>query len=90
MLALKGDTAEEELRGARDALSKLGVVETSVVQVGEGVVDPLSTVVRVGGWGEPRRCAFRGREPRRRRPLRAGGQGRSPTPLRALRSTEAV
>ncbi|MEV0260526.1 16S rRNA (guanine(527)-N(7))-methyltransferase RsmG [Streptomyces sp. NPDC050617] len=46
MLALKGDTAEEELKGARAALSKLGVVKTSVLQVGEGVVDPLSTVVR--------------------------------------------
>lgn len=47
MLALKGDAAEEELKGARAALSKLGVVETSVVHVGEGVVDPPSTVVRV-------------------------------------------
>ncbi|MCK1794620.1 16S rRNA (guanine(527)-N(7))-methyltransferase RsmG [Streptomyces sp. XM4193] len=46
MLAIKGDTAEEELLGARAALQKLGVVETSVVQVGDGVVDPLSTVVR--------------------------------------------
>ncbi|UGY92555.1 16S rRNA (guanine(527)-N(7))-methyltransferase RsmG [Streptomyces gobiensis] len=46
MLALKGDTAEEELKGARAALQKLGVVETSVVQVGEGIVDPPSTVVR--------------------------------------------
>ncbi|MFD4986059.1 16S rRNA (guanine(527)-N(7))-methyltransferase RsmG [Streptomyces sp. NPDC058374] len=47
MLALKGDTAEEEVRAASSALSKLGAVRTSVVQVGEGVVDPLSTVVRV-------------------------------------------
>ncbi|MEX0169060.1 16S rRNA (guanine(527)-N(7))-methyltransferase RsmG [Streptomyces sp. LMG1-1-1.1] len=47
MLALKGDTAEEELNGARAALSRLGVVETSVLQVGEGIVDPLTTVVRV-------------------------------------------
>ncbi|MEU7043829.1 16S rRNA (guanine(527)-N(7))-methyltransferase RsmG [Streptomyces varsoviensis] len=46
MLALKGDTAEEELKNARAALSKLGVVKTSVLQVGEGVVEPLSTVVR--------------------------------------------
>ncbi|WP_432092280.1 16S rRNA (guanine(527)-N(7))-methyltransferase RsmG [Streptomyces sp. bgisy100] len=46
MLALKGDTAEEELKGARAALSKLGVVKTSVLQVGEGVVNPPSTVVR--------------------------------------------
>ncbi|AZS86178.1 16S rRNA (guanine(527)-N(7))-methyltransferase RsmG [Streptomyces griseoviridis] len=47
MLALKGDTAEEELKAAGAALSKLGAVETSVLQVGEGIVDPLSTVVRV-------------------------------------------
>ncbi|MFI7005768.1 16S rRNA (guanine(527)-N(7))-methyltransferase RsmG [Streptomyces sp. NPDC050145] len=47
MLALKGDTAEEEIKGAGAALSKLGAVATSVLQVGEGVVDPLSTVVRV-------------------------------------------
>ncbi|HSY00142.1 MAG TPA: 16S rRNA (guanine(527)-N(7))-methyltransferase RsmG [Streptomyces sp.] len=47
MLALKGDTAEEELKSAASALSKLGAAETSVLHVGEGVVDPLSTVVRV-------------------------------------------
>jgi 16S rRNA (guanine527-N7)-methyltransferase len=47
MLALKGDTAEEELKAAATALSKLGATETSVLHVGEGVVDPLSTVVRV-------------------------------------------
>jgi len=47
MLALKGDTAEEELKSAATALSKLGAVGTSILQVGEGVVDPLSTVVRV-------------------------------------------
>ncbi|MEV7613113.1 16S rRNA (guanine(527)-N(7))-methyltransferase RsmG [Streptomyces sp. NPDC089799] len=47
MLALKGDTAEEELVAAKAALTKLGVVKTSVLHVGEGVVDPLSTLVRV-------------------------------------------
>jgi 16S rRNA (guanine527-N7)-methyltransferase len=47
MLALKGDTAEEELKSAATVLSKLGAVETSILHVGEGVVDPLSTVVRV-------------------------------------------
>ncbi|MFF0201061.1 16S rRNA (guanine(527)-N(7))-methyltransferase RsmG [Streptomyces sp. NPDC005017] len=47
MLALKGDTAEEELKSSATALSKLGAVGTSVLHVGEGVVDPLSTVVRV-------------------------------------------
>jgi 16S rRNA (guanine527-N7)-methyltransferase len=47
MLALKGDTADEELLAAKSALTKLGVVKTSVLHVGEGVVDPLTTVVRV-------------------------------------------
>lgn len=47
MLALKGDTADEELVSAKTALAKLGVVKTSVLHVGEGLVDPLSTVVRV-------------------------------------------
>ncbi|MGC0376232.1 16S rRNA (guanine(527)-N(7))-methyltransferase RsmG [Streptomyces sp. SAI-229] len=47
MLALKGDAAEEELKSAATALSKLGAVETSIVHVGEGIVDPMSTVVRV-------------------------------------------
>ncbi|MET9910949.1 16S rRNA (guanine(527)-N(7))-methyltransferase RsmG [Streptomyces sp. NPDC006476] len=47
MLALKGDTAEEELKSAATALSKLGAVQTSILHVGEGLVDPLSTVVRV-------------------------------------------
>ncbi|OUD04814.1 16S rRNA (guanine(527)-N(7))-methyltransferase RsmG [Streptomyces swartbergensis] len=47
MLALKGDAAEDELKSASAALSKLGAVETSILHVGEGVVDPMSTVVRV-------------------------------------------
>ncbi|MEU3254703.1 16S rRNA (guanine(527)-N(7))-methyltransferase RsmG [Streptomyces sp. NPDC006997] len=47
MLALKGDAAEEELKSAATALTKLGAVETSILHVGEGVVDPMSTVVRV-------------------------------------------
>ena len=47
MLLLKGDTAEEEVNNAGAALSKLGAVETSVLHVGEGVVDPHATVVRV-------------------------------------------
>ncbi|MFE0330553.1 16S rRNA (guanine(527)-N(7))-methyltransferase RsmG [Streptomyces sp. NPDC058960] len=47
MLALKGDTAEEELKSAATALAKLGAVETSILHVGDGIVDPPSTVVRV-------------------------------------------
>ncbi|MEN3582789.1 16S rRNA (guanine(527)-N(7))-methyltransferase RsmG [Streptomyces sp. ZYX-F-203] len=47
MLALKGDTAEAELKSAQTALNKLGAAETSVLHVGSGVVEPRSTVVRV-------------------------------------------
>ncbi|GAB2574907.1 16S rRNA (guanine(527)-N(7))-methyltransferase RsmG [Streptomyces capparidis] len=47
MLALKGETAEEELKTSRDALHKLGAVEWSVVRVGAGAADPPATVVRV-------------------------------------------
>jgi 16S rRNA (guanine527-N7)-methyltransferase len=47
MAVLKGDTAEEELKAARAALHRLGAVDATIVQVGEGIVSPLSTVVRV-------------------------------------------
>ncbi|MFI6344844.1 16S rRNA (guanine(527)-N(7))-methyltransferase RsmG [Streptomyces sp. NPDC050560] len=47
MLALKGDTAEEEVAGARAALAKLGAERVSVIHVGEDVVEPAATVVRV-------------------------------------------
>ncbi|OPF79221.1 16S rRNA methyltransferase G [Streptomyces antioxidans] len=73
MLLLKGDTAEEELKQARAALGKLGVVGTSVLHVGEGVVDPLSTVVRVEVGESPggvrfaaKRAKAARRSPRRR------------------------
>jgi 16S rRNA (guanine527-N7)-methyltransferase len=72
MAVLKGDTAEEELKAARAALSRLGAVKTSVVQVGEGIVDPLSTVVRVlagespGGVRAATRRAKAARASRRR------------------------
>ncbi|GAA0446153.1 16S rRNA (guanine(527)-N(7))-methyltransferase RsmG [Streptomyces sp. NPDC046215] len=70
MLALKGDTAEEELKGARAALSKLGVVRTSVLQVGEGVVDPLSTVVRVEVGESPGGVRFAAKRAKAARPSR--------------------
>jgi 16S rRNA (guanine527-N7)-methyltransferase len=47
MLALKGDAAESELKSATTALTKLGAVETSILHVGEDIVEPMSTVVRV-------------------------------------------
>lgn len=78
MLAIKGDTAEEELRGARDALHKLGVVKTSVTQVGKGVVDPLSTVVRAEVGESPGgvRFAARRAKAQKARSRRAAQGGR--------------
>lgn len=72
MAVLKGDTAEEELKAARAALSRLGAVQTSIVHVGEGIVDPQSTVVRVvvgespGGVRAATRRARAARASRRR------------------------
>lgn len=77
MLALKGDTAEEELRAARAALHRLGAVETSVVQAGVGRVDPPSTVVRVRVGESPggvRAAARRARAARANRPVRGGSR----------------
>ncbi|MYS60049.1 MULTISPECIES: 16S rRNA (guanine(527)-N(7))-methyltransferase RsmG [Streptomycetaceae] len=76
MLALKGDTAEEELTHARAALDRLGAVDTSVVQAGVGLVDPPSTVVRVLVGESPggvRAAARRARVARANRPVRSGG-----------------
>ncbi|GAA1921827.1 16S rRNA (guanine(527)-N(7))-methyltransferase RsmG [Streptomyces sodiiphilus] len=69
MLAIKGDTAHDELKGARAALAKLGVVDASVVQVGADVVDPLCTVVRAEVGESPggvRFAAKRAKAARRR------------------------
>ncbi|MGA4801340.1 16S rRNA (guanine(527)-N(7))-methyltransferase RsmG [Streptomyces lavendulocolor] len=70
MLALKGDTAEEEIQGARAALSKLGVVGASVLQVGEGIVEPLSTVVRVEVGESPGGVRFAAKRAKAARPSR--------------------
>ncbi|MDB1086254.1 16S rRNA (guanine(527)-N(7))-methyltransferase RsmG [Streptomyces sp. ACA25] len=75
MLAIKGDTAEQELKAARAALGKLGVVKTSVLQAGADLVDPPSTVVRVEVGESPGGVRFATKRakaarsgPRRRRP----------------------
>jgi 16S rRNA (guanine527-N7)-methyltransferase len=80
MAVLKGDTAVEELKAARAALSRLGAVGATVVQVGEGLVDPLSTVVRVQVGESPGgvRAATRRAKAARasRNPRNTGGSGR--------------
>ncbi|WP_189131517.1 16S rRNA (guanine(527)-N(7))-methyltransferase RsmG [Wenjunlia tyrosinilytica] len=79
MLALKGDTAEEELAAARDALHKLGAVEWSVVQAGEDVLEVPSTVVRVLVGESPggvKAAARRAKAVRANRSARGGGRRR--------------
>jgi len=47
MLALKGDSAGEELEESEADLRKLGAISWEVAHAGAGIVDPLTTVVRV-------------------------------------------
>ncbi|MFJ5922709.1 16S rRNA (guanine(527)-N(7))-methyltransferase RsmG [Kitasatospora sp. NPDC092948] len=53
MLALKGDTAEQELTDSRAALTRLGAVKWSVIGVGEGVLETQTRVVRVEAGESP-------------------------------------
>jgi 16S rRNA (guanine527-N7)-methyltransferase len=53
ILAIKGQSAEQELAAARPALSRLRVRSAEVLRVGQGRVESATTVVRVvmGGHG---------------------------------------
>jgi len=75
MLALKGETAEEELAGARAALQKLGAEEWSVVRAGEGVVETPTHVVRVKVGESPGGVRAATRRARAERAGRAAGRG---------------
>ena len=46
LLALKGRSAAEEVEASRSVLERLGIVSVEIVECGEGVVDPPTTVVR--------------------------------------------
>jgi 16S rRNA (guanine527-N7)-methyltransferase len=46
VLAIKGRTAADELRKARPVLRRIGARGAEVVRVGQGKVDPATTVVR--------------------------------------------
>lgn len=46
LLALKGRSASEEVEASRSVLERLGIVSVEIVECGEGVVDPVTTVVR--------------------------------------------
>ena len=45
MVALKGESAEEEVQREAEQIAAAGLVDVRVTQVGEGVVAPLTTVV---------------------------------------------
>lgn len=68
MLALKGERAEAELAEARSALAGLGASGLQVVQCGQGIVDPLTTVV----------VAVREERARDRRATRKASRSRAP------------
>jgi len=53
ILAIKGQSAEQELAAARPVLSRLRARSAEVLRVGQGMVVPATTVVRVviGGHG---------------------------------------
>lgn len=58
LLALKGERAAAELEEAEPVLKRHGVRDTELLQVGRGMVDPPTTLVRViagGGEGVGRR-----------------------------------
>ena len=46
LLALKGRSAAEEVEASHSALERLGIVAVDIVECGEGIVDPATTVVR--------------------------------------------
>jgi 16S rRNA (guanine527-N7)-methyltransferase len=47
ILAIKGDTAADEVAAARRLLRRLGIQEVSVLRAGDGKVDRAATVVRL-------------------------------------------
>ncbi|WP_354644996.1 16S rRNA (guanine(527)-N(7))-methyltransferase RsmG [Kitasatospora camelliae] len=73
MLALKGDTAEQELADSRSALTRLGAVKWSVTSVGEGLLETSTRVVRVEAGESPGGVKAAAR---RAKAARAGRSGR--------------
>lgn len=76
MLAIKGDTATEELRGARAALQKMGVVETEVLQLGEDVMSTPATVVRATVGESPGGVRFAAKRAKAAKTARSGRAAR--------------
>jgi 16S rRNA (guanine527-N7)-methyltransferase len=66
LLALKGERAGTELKEAGPVLERFGVRTAELVQVGHGMVDPPTTIVRVVAEQAPRRAAASQRSKRRK------------------------
>ncbi|WP_030163265.1 16S rRNA (guanine(527)-N(7))-methyltransferase RsmG [Spirillospora albida] len=71
LLALKGERAAGELDEARPVLERFGVRETELLQVGRGMVEPPTTLVRVVAGRETTSRDAVGRQ--QRAPRRAKG-----------------
>ncbi|PYC87584.1 16S rRNA (guanine(527)-N(7))-methyltransferase RsmG [Streptomyces tateyamensis] len=80
MLALKGDTAEQELADSRSALTRLGAVEWAVIPVGEGALGAATRVVQVKAGESPGGVKA---ATRRAKAARAGRSGGRPAETRA-------
>lgn len=72
LLAMKGRSVRDEIEEARDALSSWRCGEPEVLEVGGGVIESATTLVRVP-WADPSRIGWpratspgRGRETKRR------------------------
>lgn len=59
LIAMKGSSAAEEIEAHSSVLKKLRCAPPIVQQVGAGVVDPQTTVVRVS-WADPTRVGLPG------------------------------
>lgn len=70
LVAMKGQSVHDEIRAAQGFLLQWRCGVPEVFEVGEGVVDPQTTVVRVS-WADPTRIGWPlARESTRRRPRR--------------------
>jgi len=63
MLAMKGESAAEELSRDRQALTSAGLIDAEVTTAGAGVVDPQTVVVRARRTADPTKSAGRSRKP---------------------------
>jgi 16S rRNA (guanine527-N7)-methyltransferase len=65
ILAIKGQSAEDEMRAARPVLTRLGARSTEIVRVGHDKVIPATTVIRVvmSGRGREEQAGAHRRRP---------------------------